>query len=502
MADKMQTPVLDRAEDTARYQPLSLLAVAAVLASGILTVIIVLLTAAGLYSRKPVLEPFLILLAVGGVILALAARWHIANSEGTRAGLRLTKIALWMSVICGLCYGAYFGGNYFAIRQQANDIVMKNWFEPLKEGKIDEAYFYTIDPVQRQNISSRDVSGRFAEGVQKFRSQELVLLLDRARQDARIEPRGVQSWSKETVGYVVNLNYLVTTREGEFDVVLSVIGSDSKDLQRREWYVQKTREQVQGRRLTTYGRLVMELQLDADRFMRDWLMAKAAAGREEERYLDTVPISPEQRRLKLKEDSVRLMLSRIMVCGAQTPCGLSQAMLALQFFGVDAVDRLLYFPNGAALAKQIVTLEKAGDAPSQDFKNQVMPKFLQDNALTLPRIMAELQVPTVLEINSNEIRVSLPVLLQMPLPTPYQYKGRIFVSTKDSALLKKVQELQSAPWPAPIVVDTSATVLGDFQVNWYISEVHLDPTPQVDARMEKMMGQPKPMAGPGSAPAP
>src|SRR6516165_4133448 len=138
MADKMQSPVLDRSEDTARYQPLSLLAVAAVLVAGVLTVVIVLLTAAGLYSRKPVLEPVLILMAVGSVILALAARWHIANSEGTRAGQGLAKIALWLSVICGLCYGAYFGGNYFAIRKQASDMAVKNWFEPLKEGKFDE----------------------------------------------------------------------------------------------------------------------------------------------------------------------------------------------------------------------------------------------------------------------------------------------------------------------------------------------------------------------------
>src|SRR5262249_47832262 len=126
MADKTHTPVLDRPEDTARYQPLSLLAVAAILAAALLTIVVVLLTAAGLYSRKPVLEPVLILLAVGGVILALAARWHIAYSEGTRAGIGLAKVALWMSLICGLCYGAYFGGNMLAIRKQASDNAMKH----------------------------------------------------------------------------------------------------------------------------------------------------------------------------------------------------------------------------------------------------------------------------------------------------------------------------------------------------------------------------------------
>jgi hypothetical protein len=500
MADKMQTPVLDRSEDTARYQPLSLLAVAAILAAGLLAVIVVLLTAAGLYSRKPVLEPILILFAVGAALLALAARWHIANSEGTRAGLGLAKLALWISVICGLCYGAYFGGNYFAIRKQANDMAINNWFEPLKEGKLDEAYFYTIDPVQRQNLSVRDVSSRFGENLQKFRQQELVLLLNRARGEAQIEPRGVRGWSKESAGYVVLLNYLLSTREGEFDILLTVIGSDSKDLQRREWYVQKSREPVQGRRLTTYGRLLMELQIDAERFMRDWVTVKMASGREEERYLDTLPITPQQRRQRWNDDFSRIIVSRSLGCGGHPSCGAAQALLAAEYFTAD-VDRLLYVPTGDALVKQIITLEKTKDPPTEEFKSQTLARLLQEKVISMPRNLGEMEVPTTLEFNADEIRISLPVFFQMPMPNPTQYKGRMFVSTRNPELLKKMHDLQTAPWPAPMVFDTSPSVLSSFQVNWYLSEIRVDPTPTMDPRMQRMMGQ-MPPGGPEPGPAP
>src|SRR5262249_6249311 len=154
------------------------------------------------------------------------------------------------------------------------DNAMRHWFEPLKEGKLDEAYFYTIDPVMRKNSSPRDASTRFGDSVQKLRQQELILALDRARQEAIIEPRGVRTWSRETAGYVVSLNYLVTTREGEFDVVVILIGTDSKELQGREWYVQKSRDMVRDRRLTTYGRMLVELQIDAERFLREWVTIK------------------------------------------------------------------------------------------------------------------------------------------------------------------------------------------------------------------------------------
>ncbi|HEV3143996.1 MAG TPA: hypothetical protein VGZ47_08950 [Gemmataceae bacterium] len=503
MSDKLQTPVLDRPEDPARYQPLSLLAVAAILTATLFTVFILLFTVAGLYSRKPVLEPVLILVAVGGVILALAARWHIANSEGTRAGTKLTKVALWMCLICGLCYGAYFGGNYFAIRKQASDNAQKYWFEPLKEGKVDEAFFYTIDPVQRKNSSVRDVSNRFGDSVERFHQQELVLILDRARQEAQIEPRGVRNWSKETAGYVVSLNYLIRTREGEFEAVITLIGADNKELAGREWYVQKGRDLVQVRRPTTFGRMVTELQLDADRFMREWIMMKAMPGREEERYLDTVPVSPEQRRQRLRDDSVWMALRRSMACGPQPSCGLSQALALAEFFGADPVDRSLYFPVGTALAKQIVIAEKTKDAQSDEYKEQMLSQLFQSAGMSLPRSLRDSEVPTSLELTPQEIRVSLPVMFQMPMPKPVQFKGRVFVSTKEPALLKKIQELQSAPWLAPVVMDTSpGSVLAGMQPNWHISEVRVDFTPQMDPRMEKMLNRPGGPGGPDLGPGP
>jgi hypothetical protein len=66
----------------------------------------------------------------------------------------------------------------------------------------------------------------------------------------------------------------------------------------------------------------------------------------------------------------------------------------------------------------------------------------------------------------------------------------VFITTRDPALLGKIKELQSAPWPAPLVVESSPTpLLAAFQPNWYVSEIRVDPTPLLDPRVEKMMGK-------------
>src|SRR5262245_49287549 len=99
MATPTRTLLADRDQDLGQYQPLSILAIAAVAVVGLFTALVLALMAVGLLTRKPVLEPVIVLLDLVGLGLALVARWQIRTSEGTRAGLKLTRWALGLGVV-------------------------------------------------------------------------------------------------------------------------------------------------------------------------------------------------------------------------------------------------------------------------------------------------------------------------------------------------------------------------------------------------------------------
>src|SRR5262249_11643416 len=143
MVEPLRPAVLDRDQDAQNYKPLALFAVAAFVVSVLFSGVIIVLTVWGLITRKPFMEPWLIPLAFSGVLLSIAARWQITLSEGTRDGLRLTKIAWWLSLVGGAMYTAYYFGNVMAIQSQARRFVHENFFAPLKDQKLELAFAAT-----------------------------------------------------------------------------------------------------------------------------------------------------------------------------------------------------------------------------------------------------------------------------------------------------------------------------------------------------------------------
>jgi hypothetical protein len=495
MAETTPTPVLDRPDDAARYQPLSLLAVAAIVTTSLYTITVLVLTVMGLYSRKPVLEPVLILLAVVGVCVALAARWHVANSEGTRAGMGLAKAALWMVTVCGLCYVAYFVGNLLAIRDQASKFVVRNWFEPMKEGNQDEAFRSTIDPAQRKNRSAKDIATLYPEPVETFRHMELAQVIDRARGETQIEPQGVRNWSKETSGYMVVLNFLIRTREGEFDTVVAAMGNEPKDSTGREWFIQKAQPLITQRRLTTYGRMINELQFDAQRFLTEWLMTKVAQNRENDIYLDTLPLSVEERQRQHRDYVLRGWLGAGLITGAQPSNGMAQAITLGELCGDRYINQVWHLPRSAGYAKSLIVFENSRPNQISDTDEQLRGRLLRESSIAFPRHMMDAEVPPQLQMSDNEIRVGLWCLFRISIPNQ-QYKALVFASATNPALVQKIRELRSQPWPAPIVVDNSPSVLTAYPPEWRISEIRVDPNPYVDPRMQQFMGSPQKQGGP------
>jgi hypothetical protein len=73
-------------------------------------------------------------------------------------------------------------------------------------------------------------------------------------------------------GYRVQLAYRLQSAEGVSDVTLMLTGTEGKNLVGREWQV-GTDGNLTAKSRTTYGRLVVELQIEARGFADNWLKA-------------------------------------------------------------------------------------------------------------------------------------------------------------------------------------------------------------------------------------
>src|SRR5687767_9343624 len=92
------------ATEPAAYAPVSGLAVAALLISGITAFAIVALLVGARLAGKPSTATLLLVPAAVGFGLATAARWQIRRGEGTRSGLGLANVAWWLAILSGGSY--------------------------------------------------------------------------------------------------------------------------------------------------------------------------------------------------------------------------------------------------------------------------------------------------------------------------------------------------------------------------------------------------------------
>src|SRR5262249_34595911 len=322
MVEPLRPAVLDRDQDAQSYKPLALFAVAAFTVSGLFTTIVVILTVWGLVTRKPFMEAWLIPVAFSGVLLSIAARWQISLSEGTREGLRLSKIAWWLSLVGGVMYTAYYVGNIYAIQGQARRFVQNDFLTPLKEKKLEEAFAATIRPNERRGMTNqRDIQSRFADVVAAFRLDQLTRLYDRADGVAEVEDIGVDNSQANAAGLAVLCRFLIRTPEGIFDVGVPAIGIENPETGEREWYVQRNQVQVKPRSLSTYGGLRAGLQEEVDSFIGSWLHEKRFPSRRAEFYYETVPLSRAERRQRVHAYAATALLPGFIADMTSMPSG-------------------------------------------------------------------------------------------------------------------------------------------------------------------------------------
>src|SRR5262245_52918814 len=377
MIQPMQTTAT-RDDDVANYQPMAILAVVAIIVSGLFMALAVVLTIVGMVTRRAVLEPWLVIFAVIGVLLAIAARWQIRLSEGTKAGLKLASAAWWLAIIGGCVYAAYYAGSVMSIQSQARTFVQDIWLKNLVDNKVDDAFLLTIEPIRRKGMNIRDIRARFGDIVTPFRTHGMVRMLKRSETKVSIEQMGVATWQATNEGLEVTTQFVIRTPEGDFDFLIPVLGTDHKELEGRQWQIKVQKVAFRPLGLSSYGRAMIALEQDSNEFLHMWVDAKLQPFRRGEMYMDTTlypkALSREER-LKLSHGfQIWTLVSNAFVSMGQPAGGLGIAGT----FGGHLVAAPAYadpyFQNSGDVASKLIRWDESKQ--KQDGKG-VKEKWLE-----------------------------------------------------------------------------------------------------------------------------
>ena len=295
MADLTPLPTAQRPTDGA-YQPVSGFAVAAGVAAALFVVGLAGVFYSAVTSHRAAMSYELLILPAAGVALAFAARSHVKRSEGTRSGGKIAAAAWWVCVLGGAGYGAYLYANEFFIERESRAFADK-FFEQLKAGRPHHAYVYLVEPGQRGAANPDDTEvfeAQFAEGYGKFRNHDLVRQMRRGGDDVRIEHVNASDIGQESDGFRATHLYRLTTPEGVFDVRLGLkAGEDLKDRKggKPVWRVNArpiSAIAIRPEHLSQYGRLMSELEGEANGLARAWAML-VSRGQTFRAHLFTLP---------------------------------------------------------------------------------------------------------------------------------------------------------------------------------------------------------------------
>jgi hypothetical protein len=241
MADA--APRLSPSGDPVGYAPYSVTAILAAILAGIFLVAIVILGGAALIGGTQLVEPLLLILPAGVLVLAFAARRQIANSEGTRVGVNLCNFAWWVAILGGSGYGAYLVGRMVGVQQDTKEALVQ-WMTTLqKADPIDprnpdfhRAFQMTIDTGRQKSLEAKTVAEielaqrGFSDdtpstiGITRFRQIDLVRVLHRNRDYApQFTFDGLQSWQQDQSGLRCKSTGTLRCPEGEFRLLFDMM---------------------------------------------------------------------------------------------------------------------------------------------------------------------------------------------------------------------------------------------------------------------------------------
>jgi hypothetical protein len=307
------------------YRPLSGLALAGFGLALLFALTLLVAAAVALRSGAPlILHPSLLLVpALIAGVCGLA--WlRIVRSQGAQAGLKLAKAGLLITCVAVGAYLPWRIGKELAVQREA-EAFADAWLAQVRQGaphSLDSyiAFWQVLNPDRRDprrpldnpeyQKKLRDDPKRFRElqeylkvryaygtaekrvTLPRFLNHEVVQMISLAGDQCQVKSTGMRSWDYRTAGlggYLVELNYEITTPEGNYETVVTVLGSQVENQPGRQWQALLEGTSLgppEQRQLTPLGRSVLALRRDSREFVRDWVK-KLSAGQLDEAYLDT-----------------------------------------------------------------------------------------------------------------------------------------------------------------------------------------------------------------------
>ncbi|MFO0965037.1 MAG: hypothetical protein U0793_05535 [Gemmataceae bacterium] len=293
----MSTPVPSSTQEPLTYQPLSAFAVVGFAVSVVYAAFVLFAGYFAIRRGDPLLMPgYWLLLPIAGATLSLLGRSHIRNSEGARAGMKLTRWGLGLSVCFGVAYFVYALGTGLAIRQQANSFLMEpgadaGFFAHLKKGgasddELADAFLLTLPPSERSGdrlalidkYTKPDADGNPGQ-LMRFADHPIVrLFLSGAAEDVRVEPLGVREWEHEKTGFKVVRYYRISNEEEVAEAVVTVQSQEGEKGQTRNWKMSLRDSGVESKTQKPAGAVLTRLRQESVAFLQNWLNNRGKAG--------------------------------------------------------------------------------------------------------------------------------------------------------------------------------------------------------------------------------
>lgn len=263
MADAVTSQQSGEPQPAEAYCPMSAPAIAGFLLAVLFAIIVVIMLLLGFSQGNPFFfEKWTLAVPAVAAILGFMGQLQIRRSEGTRAGIKLARWAIGLSVTLGLACATFSFVTELAVTQQANAFLMEEgpdsgFFPRLIKGVDDpkalrEAFLLTIPPSQRTGAkpaSELSMQKMFDSIEQKknninpgkltqFRTNPIVgqfLLGDRVK--LQVEPLGVVEWKFENRSYQVKRKYRFTFPNFTLELPIEVKSSEGGEGEQRKWFV-------------------------------------------------------------------------------------------------------------------------------------------------------------------------------------------------------------------------------------------------------------------------
>jgi len=499
---ELRPPTEPAVADPTIYQPLSPLALAAFIVATLFAVIVIIFGITAFWSRKPVIFTPLLVMAVIGLGLTIAARIQLDKSEGTRAGRKLVTLAWWFCVLGGASYASYLQAIDMSIRAQSLQAA-DDWFESLKSGDFNTSFVMTLDPGRRSGINPRDLGsleGRFGElDLPAYRSSELVRIIERNKPDVELVPAGVKEWVHEPTGFRVQRNFTLRCPEGVYDVAMQLSGIEGRDLTKRVWQVGilSADRNIPRQRLTTYGRAMQELRVEtiglSNEFTR-MLEMKVPAGA----YFLT--LKPDERKELQNKQLLQLFAGYCATIGVPTDLGFLIGGVASLSVPTPQPPGLASFPKSGFF--RTVDRKSPNDEQQESFERLWKASFEQASKggiMTAGRANPN-AVESIPGIDWHDESVRITFGLDLAFASESQYsKGRLVISTDRPELIEALKKWREAGWKNPDEADRSpGRVIEKLPRDWRISAIESDLVRMSFQKPDGPPGGGRPGPGPGA----